>query len=125
MGGDRSNPCNHATAARLTPKSPRSIQNHTTKGTEHNFNPTSPITHKSPSTLIGGLGVTITDESENHSIGTNRLHIVGVRHRHCDQTSSTRKDFLEDRERRRRIRRTGVMLSHLPLFQPIYCATCC
>ena len=33
----------------------------------------------------------MTDESENRSIGTNWLQIVGVRHRHCDQTSSTRE----------------------------------
>ena len=45
---------------------------------QNNFNPTSPITQKYPSTLIGGLGVTITDESENRSIGTNGLQIVGV-----------------------------------------------
>lgn len=90
------------------------MQKHTTKATEHNFNPTSPITQKFPSTLIGGLGVTITDESENRLIGTNALQIVGVRHGRCDQTSSTRKDFLKDRERRRHIRRTGVMFSHLP-----------
>ena len=65
----------------------------------------------------------MTDESENRSIGTNWLQIVGVRHRHCDQTSSTRKDFLEDRERHHGIRRTGVMLSHLPTL-PTYLQYC-